>query len=181
MKLRKYWCLLLLGSLLLSCVKNIDFEQAENYDAKPKYVASLVFFKIPASGFLNSSGNEIITPVIDESRLSIMEEKVIQENLVEAVLDFEINNPFNRSIFLSIQFFDDFGAITHSINTIEIAANTSSLLHKEIITITNNSQFLNTRRIRVSLLLSTTTGSPIDINDLNEFVLKSAGTFTFKI
>lgn len=181
MILKKYCFFLILGSLFFSCVKDVDFNQIDDFDSKPKYIASLVFFKMPALSFLDSTNNEITGPIIDESQLTIIEEEIIQENLEEIVFEFEITNPFNRNIHLNIQFLDDLNTTTYIIPPLLVQANTPNFKHKEVITINSSPLFLSTRKIRVSLELSTVTGTPIDPNDLNEFVLKSAGTFTFKI
>ncbi|WP_428742984.1 hypothetical protein [Tenacibaculum sp.] len=182
MKFKKYYYLLLLVSFSLSCVKNIDIDQVDTYDLTPKYIASLVYFKMPVLSFFDSvTGSENIKPIIDESNISIMEEQFIQDKLKEVIFDFEVTNPFSRDIYFSIQFLDETDNITYSINPILIKANTSNLLHKETIVIENTPQFLDTRKIRVSLQLSVASGTPLDMNDSNEFIFKSAGTFTFKI
>lgn len=181
MRLKKYCLFLLLSCIFFSCVKNVDLDQIDDFDSKPKFIASLVFFKMPTLSFLDATNNEITAPIVDESQLTIMEEEIIQENLQEIIFDFEIINPFDRNIQLNIQFLDDANTTTYIITPLLIQANTPKFEHKETITISNSPLFLNTRKIRVSLGLLTVTGTPIDANDLNEFVLKSAGTFTFKI
>ncbi|WP_299103675.1 hypothetical protein [uncultured Tenacibaculum sp.] len=164
-----------------SCVKDINLDQVDNFSAEPKYIASLVYFKVPAIGFLDSSNNELSTAIVDETRLTVIEEEIFQKYLIEASLDFEIRNPFNRSIRVELQFLDDSNNVTYLMNTIIVPANTNKFVHKEVISIGSNPQFLNSRKVRASLQLVTTSGSAIDANDLNEFEFKSAGTFTFKI
>ncbi|WP_420551316.1 hypothetical protein [Tenacibaculum aiptasiae] len=181
MILKRYCLFLLLSFTFFSCVKNVDLDQVDDFDSQPKFVASLVFFKMPALSFLDNTNSEITGPITDQSNLTIIEEEVVQENLIEIVFDFEITNPFNRNINLNIEFLDDSNVITYAITPLLIQANTPKFEHKETIIINNSPLFLNTRKIRASLELSTLTGTPIDPNDLNEFILKSAGTFTFKI
>ncbi|KAB1155215.1 hypothetical protein F7018_12110 [Tenacibaculum aiptasiae] len=181
MILKKYCLFLLLGFTFFSCVKNVDFDQVDDFDSKPKFIASLVFFKIPALSFLDNTNAEITGPIIDQSNLTIIEEEVVQDNLLEIVFDFEITNPFDRNINLNIEFLDDSNVVTYTVTPLLIQANTSKFQHKETIIISGSPLFLNTRKIRTSLELLTTTGTPIDPNDLNEFIFKSAGTFTFKI
>jgi hypothetical protein len=182
MRFKKCYYLLLLITFLSSCIKNLDFDQVDTYNSTPRYVASLVFFKMPVLNFFDPvTGNENVTPIIDDSKISIMEEKFIQEKLKEVTFDFEVTNPFTRDIYFSIQFLDDFDNVTYTINPLLIKANTSKLLHKETIIVASTPQFLNTRKIRISLQLSTATGTPLDLNNSNEFLFKSAGTFTFKI
>ncbi|WP_299122118.1 hypothetical protein [uncultured Tenacibaculum sp.] len=181
MKLKRYCLFLLLGFTFLSCVKNVDLDQVNDFNSKPKFIASLVFFKIPALSFLDNTNTEITGPITDRSNLTVIEEEVVQDNLLEIVFDFEITNPFNRNININIEFLDDSNVVTYAVTPLLIQANTPKFQHKETITISSSPLFLNTRKIRTSLELITTTGAPIDPNDLNEFIFKSAGTFTFKI
>ena len=165
---------------LSSCVKDVNLNQIDDFDATPRYVASLVYFKIPTQGFLDSSNNEITTAIIDETRLTVIEEEIFQKYLTDAVLDFEITNPFDRNIQVELQFLDEADNLTYQILPIVIPAGSIKFAHKEIISVSGNPQFLNSRKVRASIQLITTTGSPIDSNDLKEFEFKSAGTFTFK-
>ena len=161
--------------LLTSCVKNLDFNQAKDFTIEPKFIASVVHFKIPSRSFVDASNNEI-TEISDETILD-----VIKKELVKAELEFEITNPFDRNFTVDIQFLDQNNNITHTIPSINVLANSSKLKEKRTIDVVSSPQFLNTKKVRVTLRMSTATGTPINPSEAKEFVFKSAGTFTFKI
>ncbi|CAL2101958.1 conserved protein of unknown function [Tenacibaculum sp. 190130A14a] len=164
-----------------SCVKDINLDQVNDFNSEPRYIASLVYFKIPALGFLDSSNNEITTSISDETRLDLIEEEVFQKYLKEVKLDFEISNPFDRNIQVELQFLDEANGITYQIGPILIPAKTAKVVYQETISVAGTPQFLNSRNIKVLSQLITTTGSPIEANNTEEFEFKSAGTFTFQI
>lgn len=173
---------LLIGLILTSCVKNIDFEQAEDYETETQYISSLVYFKMPVVSFLDEFDNELSTPIQDESTVTIFQQSFIQDYLVEAEFEFEIDNPFSRDILVDLEFLDADDNITYNFASILIPANTNNYLpQKETVVISEHPNFLRTRKVRASVQLQTNSGSQIDINNTSEFEFKSAGTFTFKI
>lgn len=173
--------LLLVLASLTSCVENIDFKQAENLELQPKYIASLVYFKIPVDGFLDSANNEITTPIIDETKLDVLDEEIFQKYLTEVVLDVEIKNPFGRNIQVEVVFLDEAEVITYQISPIIIPANTTKFTYQETISIASNPGFLNSRKVRAFIQIMSNTGTAIDPNSISDFEFKSAGTFSFKI
>ncbi|WP_086030218.1 hypothetical protein [Tenacibaculum holothuriorum] len=175
-KVNKYIFLIITILSLTSCVKDLDFNQAENFTLEPKAIASLVYFKIPSRGFIDTNDNEV-TEISDETII----DNIITKELVEAELDFEITNPFDRNFTIDFQFLDENNNLMHTIPTINVPANSPNLTEKRTIVVADSPQFLNSKKIKVTIRMSTATGTPINPNEIKDFIFKSAGTFTFKI
>ena len=166
--------------LISSCVKNVDFDQADDFSAEPEYIASLVYFKIPAVNFLDTNNVELNTPLDEITEIEIFQESYIQDNLVQLKIDYEIDNPYDRVFNIIIEFMDDNNNTTYALSPINITAN-SSLSNSETIIIADNPQILNSTKFKTTLVLDNSSGTAISPNDFNEFIFKSAGTFSFKL
>jgi len=80
---------------IISCVKDVDFDQAQNLSIKPEIISSLVFTEVEASQF---SENGIEQQIVRDSisNIEIFEAQFIEDNLVKAEMIFETTNSINR-------------------------------------------------------------------------------------
>lgn len=163
-----------------SCVKDIDFDQADDLELTPTYVASLIFTELDQTSFVTPGGTEI-TQFRDVTNIEFFNESVSDE-LEKLVLDFEITNPFDRRFTLDFRFLNDTDTEVYRIPRILINENVTKLQVQEEIVLATNRSILNATKIEITLeLLPSSDGSVIDFNEKKTFIFKSAGTFYFRI
>ena len=169
--------------LLSSCVKDIDFNQANDLELTPAVAVSLVKFNLDQNNFIDDTTNsEIIIPIEDVTEFTALDNKTAQENLVRILFQFEAINTFERDFTIDFTFLDENDVVTHTIPRLVITSNDQDFSQDEEITIINNPAFLNSRKIHVRLtLLPSSNGSTIDPNTAKVFTFKSSGIFYFRI
>ncbi|UTD16475.1 hypothetical protein HER15_13750 [Tenacibaculum mesophilum] len=164
----------------MSCIKDIDFSQAEDIEITPVIVASLVYANLDQTSLVTPTGIEIAR-IREVSRLEVFNNEGA-EDLNKIELNFEINNPFDRNFKLNFNFLDENNAVTYRVTSINIPKNTQTFNFQEVIDVLSNSSILNSTKIELILeLLPSSDGTVIDINEPKKFTFKSAGTLYFKI
>jgi len=104
-----FWCLLFVFSLsVVSCVKDVDFEQADDFTTTQKVDLDLIFFNLDTSNFVLTGTNEVIPVIRDTTRLEFLDDGFIQDNLIQIDFLFQYDNTFsqaffNRTVFLNEQ------------------------------------------------------------------------------
>ena len=99
----------LLGMLFLtivssSCSSNLDFNQVNDLQLEPAYIANLAHFDIPAKEFVAGGIEQSViyaVPTVD-----VFNNAFFRDNLVRADFDFKINNTINRAYTLDITLLD---------------------------------------------------------------------------
>lgn len=91
-----------------SCVKDVDFEQANDFATVQKVDLDLIFFNLDTSNFIQPETEEVIPIIRDTTRLEFLDDTFVQENLEEIDFLFQYANTFsqsffNRAVFLSEQ------------------------------------------------------------------------------
>ena len=168
--------------MLSSCFKHVDFNQIEDFSAKPIFESSLVYFTLNQIDFFDVVNSvEVVAPIDDTSGFTILKSKFVKDNLIETELNFEVNNQFDRRFTVNITFLDDNDVETHRFNPMIVTKNNQSFKQKEIIIIAGNEQFLLSTKVRVSIELSPSTdGSVLDPNIEQKLEFKSSGIFYLK-
>ena len=140
---------------MFSCVKHVDFSQVEDFSAEPIIETSLVYYTLNQVDFFDVVNSvEVVTPITDTSGFTVLKSKFVNENLIRAELNFDVNNQFNRRFTVNIVFLDDNDIETHKFNPIIVTENDNNFNHKESINISNNQLFLSSTKVSVSIELS---------------------------
>ena len=169
----KLICLFLCLLCIVSCSKNSDFSQIEDYIASPIYTSSLTYFIVTPSSFIDAaSGNEIDLPA-DVSDFRVFENEFIRKNLVKAVFNVEIKNELDREVFLQFNFLDDANNPVYQFEQINITANTLNFTYQETVAVSSNENILNATRVSVKINLSPS-ATPLEPSDTSEFEFKSS-------
>ncbi|GAA3616467.1 hypothetical protein Q4Q39_01100 [Flavivirga amylovorans] len=95
-----------------SCAKEIDFEQADDFEISPVIESSLIFFDEPASSFFTSSA-EIIS-IKDSISIEVFNNDFVVDNLIKADFVFEATNSINRTFQIQVDFINDADQQVHS-------------------------------------------------------------------
>lgn len=170
----------LLIGLLNSCVKDVDFDQAENLQVSPALEISLIRFDEPASRFVDDSSleQEVIR---DSVRIDIFSDDFVVDNLRRAEFLFETTNSINRAFNAEIQFLNDNNELQH---LIEFGVDASPT-NQDIVSITEEifeNDAIADLTATTKLLLTFTMqpspdGSVLDENSLGSLKLRSKGSF----
>jgi hypothetical protein len=172
--------LLFLLPFLNSCISNADFDQLD-LNAEPIVSFPLVFFELNQLDFLDETGTIELEAASDVSDLDFFESDTFREDLLRADFLFEVKNSFNRSFFINIELLDINNNPTYTFNQIALQPLMPDFVEfRENIIIADHPNVVNTRRVKVTAIL--TTGSTIldpDVAQRLEF--KSSGIFYLKI
>ena len=180
---KSYKSLLIVLVLLSSCgISDLDLEQIKDYSVTRVFKLALAQFTIDQNDFLDTTGAEITVPVGEEAGfLFFINNPSLRDNLEKIEFELEINNKFNRDFEGKIQFLNANNVKTQSFDDINIKANDT--LHKQTLTlfIANNTQFLNSSKIKFEVkILPSSDGSVLDPNVDETLKFKSVGVYYIK-
>lgn len=103
--------------LLAACVKDIDFEQANEVILTPTMELDLIHFNLSASAFFDSNTSNPILTVRDTVELRFLSEGDIQDGLKRAEFYFKFTNSIQRSFITDFQFLSEQNDTTYTTQT----------------------------------------------------------------
>ena len=170
--------------LLVSCVKDVDFNQAENVVLTPVATASIVYTEVEASRF-SENGIELETVTDTITDIELFNENFVLDNLVKAELIFESTNTINRTFGLQVDFISDIDEQLHTLSFDAESSPTGNEVvttHTEIFEDVTLEALKMTRNMVVTLhLYPSMDGSTLDENSTGNISLKSKGNFYFNV
>lgn len=174
---------LLLLFMITSCVKDVDFEQAEDFSISPVLESSLIFFDFPASEFEEPTGTAIVT-VGDDLELDVFNDEFLRDNLIKAEFFFEITNSIDRSFRADVIMYDENDQITYAFD-IDVAPDGNNEVittHTEVFEDALLEQLKNTVRLELILnMFPSVTGIPLNQNSQGNIKMRSKVTLFFQI
>lgn len=171
--------LFLVCLLFTSCVKDVDFEEAEEITITPIIEANLVFFDIEATRFYDVETDMPILSVSDVTELPFLDDTGTQENLLEAEFTFLFANSIEREFVVDFEFLDDDGVIQYNTQTtvnqgFSGDVRETEFIHSVVVPETLNLTMANRLRIVVTIPSS-------DATLQGNLVMQSKATFYFEI
>lgn len=160
-----------------SCVKDLDFNQVNDLELEPSIVTSLVNFELDQDD-LSGLGITFFPTIMEETLLPDFNNSLVQEDLRNITLQFEISNTFDDDFTINVVFLDPNDNITYSLTPMVIVGNDEAFTYEEEIEISTNPDFLNSNKISITISYS---GTVIDTTMPNSLEFKSAGIFNFSI
>jgi len=108
--------LLAMGIVLatISCVKDTDFEQAEDVTIRPVVETNLVFFDLEGAEFYDTVSNIPRAQLSDTTEIRFLDDTGFQENLLRAEFLFRFDNRIPRDFLVTYDFISEAGEITYS-------------------------------------------------------------------
>lgn len=186
--LRKITSNILLGLCIMlcfnACIKDVDFEQAENLTISPALEVSVMHFEEQASTFIDDNGVELIT-VTDSVNIEIFSDQFVVDNLIKADFLFEATNTINRAYEAEIDFYDDLYQLQHSFSFSVGASTNNQDVVVEYVEVFEG-QELEALKTTTNLVLSLTLQPSSDgsiLTDVTPGILKlrSKASFYFEI
>ena len=101
---------------MFSCVKDVDFDQAEDIALQPRLQVDLLIFDIDESDFVDPKTQELKTVVRDTVRLEFLDDDYIQKNLQEVEFSFRYINSFPQAFSNKISFLSENNHTQHSVS-----------------------------------------------------------------
>ncbi|NQX86955.1 MAG: hypothetical protein HRT67_13830 [Flavobacteriaceae bacterium] len=186
MKIIKQTLLWLLIFVLVSCIKDVDFDQVEDFALTPVASASVIYSNIDVSRFYDNDEELESESVTDAIRdITVFTDDVVLENLVKAELIFGSVNSINRSFDIQVDFLSESDETLHtfSFNTApSVSGNDFITEHTELFENESLEALKATRHMRMTFNLhSSTDGSTLDENSTGRIVVKSRGNFYLNI
>ncbi len=103
--------LFVIGSV--SCVKDVDLDQAKDISLKPKLQIDLLIFDVDEADFADSLTNQQKTILRDTVRLEFLDDSYIQDDLMEVEFSFKYINSFSQSFHNKISFLSENNSAQH--------------------------------------------------------------------
>ncbi|MDO5972108.1 hypothetical protein Q4Q35_20095 [Flavivirga aquimarina] len=180
-ELNKYLFLAIIIYLsLFSCVKEVDFDQADDFEISPVIESSLIFLDEPADSFIV---NGVATPPIsDYVEIDIFNNEFVVDNLIKADFVLEATNSINRGFEIQVDFINDIDQLVHtftfsappSTDGSDVLSNHTEVFEGEsLIALKNTSKLVFT--------LSILSGGAIDQSMPGRIALRSKAIFYLNI
>ncbi|MEM0518257.1 hypothetical protein [Aequorivita flava] len=99
--------LLLACALFTACVKDTDFNQAEDIALTPVMELDLIYFNIEANRFYDSLTSNPVFTVRDTTEIRFLDDSNLQENLKKADFYFKFTNSIPRNFEVDFQFLSE--------------------------------------------------------------------------
>ncbi len=100
--------------LVLSCVKDTDFDQAEDITLTPVVELDLIYFDLDASEFFDQVNNVPRSTVTDTTEIRFLDDSEIRESLRRADFYFKFTNSIPRSFQVDFMFLSEQNDTTYT-------------------------------------------------------------------
>lgn len=101
---------------MLSCVKDVDFDQARDIALLPKLQVDLLIFEIDQDDFIDPETKDLRMVIRDTVRLEFLDDDYIQDNLQQVEFSFKYKNTFSQAFSNKISFLSENNRTQHSIS-----------------------------------------------------------------
>ena len=113
---------LLLSSLVVlffftDCVKDTDFDQAEDIALTPIVELNLIHFDVGADSFYDETTSTEILTIRDTTEIRFLDDEDIQESLISAEFYFKFTNSIPRNFLVDFQFLSEMNDTTYVTQT----------------------------------------------------------------
>ncbi len=112
--------------LFNSCVKNTDFEQANEIAFTPEIEANLIYFDLSANTFFDANNGTPDITIRDVTELEFLDSEEITGNIQKIEFFFDFNNSIQRVFNVKFEFLDKDDVVTYTMET-EVSASNSGV------------------------------------------------------
>jgi hypothetical protein len=103
--------------MFFSCIKDTDFEQADDIAVTPVVELNLIHFKVSGGDFFDSITSTPILTLRDTTELRFLDDQEIQESLLRAEFFFSFTNSIPRDFLVDFQFLSESNDTTYLTQT----------------------------------------------------------------
>ncbi len=113
----QYLILVLVCLLLTACIKDTDFDQAEDIALTPVVELDLIYFNLEAAQFYDSITSNPILTLRDTTVIDFLDDSGLQESLIRAEFFFKFTNSIPRNFQVDFQFLSEANDTTYVAET----------------------------------------------------------------
>ena len=103
--------------LICSCVKDTDFDQADEIALTPVVELDLIYFNLDASDFFDSISQTPRLEVTDTTEIRFLDDTFVQEDLKSAEFLFNFTNSIPRNFQVDFRFLNETNDTTYTAGT----------------------------------------------------------------
>lgn len=100
-------CLIVISCITASCVKDTDFDQAEQIALTPEFELDLIYFTVEPGQFQASGGLGESFRVTDTTDIRFLDDNFVVDALTRAEIFFRFTNSIPRDFTTQIEFLND--------------------------------------------------------------------------
>ncbi len=100
-----------------ACIKDTDFDQAEDIALTPVIELDLIYFNLVANRFFDTINSTPILTVRDTTEIRFLDDSTLQESLKRAEFYFKFTNSIPRSFQVDFQFLSELNDTTYVAGT----------------------------------------------------------------
>ncbi|MDN3724321.1 hypothetical protein QRD02_07990 [Aequorivita sp. SDUM287046] len=100
-----------------ACIKDTDFDQAEQIALTPIVELDLIYFDIQANRFFDSINSTPVLTVRDTTEIKFLDDGTLQESLKRAEFYFKFTNSIPRDFLVNFQFLSEANDTTYATGT----------------------------------------------------------------
>lgn len=93
--------------LLFSCIKDTNFDEAQNIALTPVVELDLIYFNVDAGEFYDSITNTSILILRDTTEIRFLDDTDFRESLIRAEFQFNFTNSIPREFMVDFQFLSE--------------------------------------------------------------------------
>ncbi len=93
--------------LLFSCIKDTNFDDAQNIALTPVVELDLIYFNVDAGEFYDSITNTSILTLRDTTEIRFLDDTDFRESLIRAEFQFNFTNSIPREFMVDFQFLSE--------------------------------------------------------------------------
>lgn len=158
-----------------ACIKDVNFDQAEDLSISPALEVSIIHFEEPAGTFVDEFGDELTT-IRDSVNIEIFSDEFVVDNLIKADFLFQTTNNINRGFNAQVDFYNDLYELQHNFNFAVGASTNNQNIVVEYVEVFEG-QDLEDLKTTTNIVLALTMDSSNDGSTLNE---NSPGNLEFR-
>ncbi len=165
--------------LMVSCVKDTDFDQAQDITAEPVVELNLIHFDLQGGEFYDTSTNNPRLTVRDTTEIRFLDDTSVQESLLRADFLFRFTNSISRSFVVDFQFLTEMGDTTYTAQVqVAIGSPGAPVVTEEVIIVEGDEITQLTMADRVVVSVTVPSSEPEMPGNLN---LQSKTTYYLEI
>lgn len=103
--------------LFTACIKDTDFDQAEEIALTPVVELDLIYFNLRAGDFFDTINSNPILTVSDTTEIKFLDDSTLQESLKRAEFYFRFTNSIPRNFQVDFQFLGEANDTTYVAGT----------------------------------------------------------------
>ncbi|KAA3618424.1 MAG: hypothetical protein DWP94_14540 [Flavobacterium sp.] len=150
------FAVLFLSLLVVACVKDTDFDQADDIALTPVVELDLIYFDIDAGEFYDDINEIPVLTVSDTTEIRFLDDTEIQESLRRADFYFKFTNSIPRNFQVDFQFLSEQNDTTYTTQTTVVEGTVASpvvTIFEEIIETDEILQLTMANRVVVSVTI----------------------------